>query len=463
MVDVEANGAGAHAEFGAVLQESGADALAVEEGAVGGVHVFKVDEFAANFQQAVMARNFGVVEAEIGAFAANNGAAGVEVKFQALVGASDDGEQEVDALGEGQAIIGRRQSGGDRRRIAFAERGHGGDDHSLIDKMLDLDDGGLAAAGATELHLRVLGEKVVLQEVLLSAVAAAGLHSSKLARGWGLAGWRGRAVAALVTWPDGLGQGWRCATIDDSKPSRRAYVSEHISRKELKQDKVRETFEHGAEAVLSHTRLASIALLVLIVAAAGYIGWKVYSDRQNAQAQVEFDEGFKIFNAQILTPGQPTLPGELTYADPQKRSEDAEVKFAAAANKYPSTKAGKLARYYSALCLMDLDKLNQASEELNKLNAGSDKELAALGEYQRALIAERNGKTDEAVKTLRALSTGNSVLVPKPLVLLELAGLLKQSDPKQAATMYEQLKKDYPNTAVSEEADRGLQAIAPKS
>jgi predicted negative regulator of RcsB-dependent stress response len=240
-------------------------------------------------------------------------------------------------------------------------------------------------------------------------------------------------------------------------------VSEHISRKELKTDKVRETFEHGAEAVLSHTTLAAIAVVVLIVATAGYIGWKVYSDRQQAQAQAGFDEGFKVFNAPIAVPGQPTLPGETTYTDPLQRSQDAEVKFAAAAAKYPNTKAGKLARYYSALCLMDLDKLNQATEELSKLNAGSDKELAALGDYQKALIAERTGKTDEAAKTLRALSTAGSVLVPKPLVLLELAGLLRQSDPKQATTVYEQLKKDYPNTAVSEEAERGLQAISPKS
>jgi len=29
-------------------------------------------------------------------------------------------------------------------------------------------------------------------------------------------------------------------------------VSEHISRKELKQDKIKETIEHGAEAVISH-------------------------------------------------------------------------------------------------------------------------------------------------------------------------------------------------------------------
>ncbi|MGB8494687.1 MAG: tetratricopeptide repeat protein [Candidatus Acidiferrum sp.] len=240
-------------------------------------------------------------------------------------------------------------------------------------------------------------------------------------------------------------------------------MPEHISRKELKQDKVRETFEHGAEAVLSHTRLASIALLAVIVIASGYLVWRFYSDRQNAQAQAAFDDAMKIYNAPLSIPGQPTLPGEVTYADEARRSQDAEVKLAVVAEKYPHTNAGKLARYYSALCLMDLDRLNQASEELKKLDAGSDKELAALAQYQKALIAERTGKNEEAVKDLRALSNAGSVLVPKPLVLLELAGILRQSDPKQATAIYEQIKKDYPNTAMADEADRGLGTVPPKS
>ena len=175
-------------------------------------------------------------------------------------------------------------------------------------------------------------------------------------------------------------------------------MPEHISRKELKQDKVRETFEHGAEAVLSHTRLASIALLAVIVIASGYLVWRFYSDRQNAQAQAAFDDAMKIYNAPLSIPGQPTLPGEVTYADEARRAQDAEVKLAVVAEKYPHTNAGKLARYYSALSLMDLDRLNQASEELKKLDAGSDKELAALAQYQKALIAERTGKNEEAVK-----------------------------------------------------------------
>jgi predicted negative regulator of RcsB-dependent stress response len=240
-------------------------------------------------------------------------------------------------------------------------------------------------------------------------------------------------------------------------------VSEHLSRKELKQDKVRETIEHGAQAVFSHTTIAAVALLAVVVLISSYFGWKLYSDRQNAQAQDALDGSLKIYNAALVTSGQPALPGEPTYIDPAQRSLDAQVKFAAVATKYPSSTPGLYARYYSALCLMDLDKLNQASEELNRLTGSSNKEVAALAKYQLALIAERNGKNDEAIKNLRALSLGDTVLVSKPLVLLELARLLRASDAKQASTIYEQLKKDYPNTSVADEADRGLTTLAPKS
>ena len=240
-------------------------------------------------------------------------------------------------------------------------------------------------------------------------------------------------------------------------------MSEHISRKELKHDRVRESIEHGAEAVLSHTRLASIVLLAGIVLLCGYYGYKIYNDRQTAQAQTALDDAMKIFNAQILLPGQPSLPGEVSYVDPMQRSQDAEVRLSAVAAKYPKTPPGRMAGYYSAICLMDLDKLNQASEELKKLQGGPDKELAALANFQQALIAERTGKNDQAIQILLALSNSGSILVPKPLVLLEVAGIYRQTDPKKAVTLYEQIKKDYPNTSVADEADRGLGAIAPQS
>jgi predicted negative regulator of RcsB-dependent stress response len=240
-------------------------------------------------------------------------------------------------------------------------------------------------------------------------------------------------------------------------------VSDHLTRKELKQDKIHDALEHGAEAVFSHSQVATIAIGLIIAIVLAYGGWKFYNDRQTLHASAALDEAMKIYNAPIRTANQPVEPGEISYADSTTRAQDASAKFAAVANKYPSTNPGKLARYYGALTLLDLERQNQAIEELKKVTGGSDKELSAMAEYQLATIYARSGKIDEAIKTYRAVAEEKSALVPRALVLLDLADLLRQSKPAEAATLYQQIKKEYPTSAISERADRGLDMLSPKS
>jgi len=239
-------------------------------------------------------------------------------------------------------------------------------------------------------------------------------------------------------------------------------LAEHISRKELKQDKIHDAFEHGAEAVYSHKQVALIILLVIGVFAAGYGAWSVYTDRQTAAASAAFDTAMKAYSGHVGA-ADPAEPGDAMYPDDAARSNDAELKFSMVADKYPNTTPGRLARYYAALCLEDLDKQNQALEQLKKIRSGSDKELASMAEYQTAVIYTRTGKADEAVKIFRTLADKPTVFVPRPLALLELAGALRQTNPKEAANTYQQVKKEYPESAISEEADRGLDTITPKS
>jgi predicted negative regulator of RcsB-dependent stress response len=236
-------------------------------------------------------------------------------------------------------------------------------------------------------------------------------------------------------------------------------LAEHISRKELKQDRIHDAFEHGAEAVYSHKQVALIILLVVAVFAAGYGAWSVYTDRQTAAASAAFDTAMKAYTGHVGA----AEPGEVTYPDDATRSNDAESKFSMVADKYPNTSPGRLARYYAALSLEDLDRQNQALEQLKKISSGSDKELASMAEYQTAVIYTRTGKADEAVKIFRKLADKPSVFVPRPLALLELAGALRQTNPKEAVNTYQQVKKEFPESAISEEADRGLDTIAPKS
>ncbi len=203
-------------------------------------------------------------------------------------------------------------------------------------------------------------------------------------------------------------------------------MSDHLSRKELKQDKFRESIEHGAEAVYSHSQAAAILVAVAVAAVLIYGGWKFYNDRQTVLASAALDDAMKVYNAPIRQANVPIEAGELTFPDTQTRSQQAAPKFAAVADKFSSTNPGKLARYYEALTLLDLEKQNQALESLKKVVGGSDKELSAM-------------------------------------VLIELADLLSQSKPAEATTLYEQIKKEYPSSAVSERAERGLDMLAPKS
>jgi TolA-binding protein len=240
-------------------------------------------------------------------------------------------------------------------------------------------------------------------------------------------------------------------------------VTEHLSRKELKQDKIHDALEHGAEAVYSHSQLAAVLVAIAIAAVLVYGGWKFYNDHQTALASAALDDAMKVYNAPLRQPNVPVEGGETTYADIQTRAQDAQRKFAVVADKYASTNPGKLARYYEGITLLDLDKQNQALESLKKVVGGSDKELSAMAQYQIATIYARTGKVEDAAKTYRAVADQKSILVPRPLVLLELADLLRQSNPAEASNLYQQVKKEYPTSAVAERADRGLEMITPKS
>ncbi len=240
-------------------------------------------------------------------------------------------------------------------------------------------------------------------------------------------------------------------------------MSDHISRKELKQDKIKETIEHGAEALISHGQFTLMVVLVLLVGALVWGGWRFYIDRQTVEASAAFDTGMKAYQGRIASAPDPAEPNEPFYPDEPARVQDASQKFTKVADKYPSTNPGKLARYYSALCLEDLERRNQALEELKKISGGSDKELAAMALYQTAIIYSRTARLDDAVKIFRALSDKRSALVPRPLVLLELAGILRNSNPKEAAGIYQQIKKEFPDTTLADQADRGLDTLSPKS
>ncbi len=234
----------------------------------------------------------------------------------------------------------------------------------------------------------------------------------------------------------------------------------HISRKELKKDAVRDTFAHGADALLTHQSQSLYLVIAAIVVALGVFGWRTYSQRQTVKAFAGFDDAMTIFQAPA---GVPPAPGVTTYPDPTKKFTEAESKFAAVASKYPRTRAGELARYYQALCLEQTGKDNDAKKSLQSLADTRDSDVASLARFELAGIDDRTGHADDAVTLYQHLLANPTVLVPKPLVMLTLAQHYGAKNPTEAAKLYSQIKKEYPDTPIAEQADEALALLPSKS
>jgi predicted negative regulator of RcsB-dependent stress response len=237
-------------------------------------------------------------------------------------------------------------------------------------------------------------------------------------------------------------------------------LAQHISRKELKKDEVRETFAQGAQAVLSHQQLTLYLLIAAIVVALAIFGWRTYAQRQTVKASAAFDNAMKIFHAPV---GVPPTGDEVTYTDENKKFTEAQQRFSDVASKYPRTHPGELASYYAALSSEKLNKNDEAKKLLLGLAGSSDEEVAAMARFELADLDDRTGQGDEAVKLYDQLIAKPTTLVPKPVVMLALAEHYGLKNPSEAAKLYGQIKSDYPNTPIAEQADQALALLPGKS
>ena len=237
----------------------------------------------------------------------------------------------------------------------------------------------------------------------------------------------------------------------------------HISRKELKKDEVRETFAHGAEALLSHQQLTMYLVAAAMVIALGFFGWKTYNERQTVRASAMFDDAERDFLARVVTPGEPKQPGEVTYSDEKTKFSDAAKKFEAVAAKYPSTRPGLLAKYYEALSLERLDKNDDATKLLQELADTRNDEFAAMAKLELAALEDRTDHPDEAARLYQQLLAKPTVLVSKPVVLLALAEHFSQKNPSEAAKYFGQIKSEFPGTPIAQQADQELALLPGKS
>jgi predicted negative regulator of RcsB-dependent stress response len=240
-------------------------------------------------------------------------------------------------------------------------------------------------------------------------------------------------------------------------------LAQHVSRKELKKDEVRDTFMEGIRAVVSHQQATLYIVIVALVVFLGVFGWRTYAARETVKASAAYDSAMAVFQATVSAPGVTVQPGALTYKDETTKFTDASQKFGDVAAKYPRTRPGELAHYYAALSQERLGNNDAAKKWLQGLTGSSDADFSAMARFELAQLDDKMGQGDEAAKVYQDLIAKPTILVPKPVVMLALADHYSQNNPTEAAKLYTQIKTDYPDTAIAEQADQGLALLPGKS
>ncbi|HEV7968895.1 MAG TPA: tetratricopeptide repeat protein [Candidatus Acidoferrales bacterium] len=238
-------------------------------------------------------------------------------------------------------------------------------------------------------------------------------------------------------------------------------MAQHILRKDLKKDEIREKLVSGVESVASHQQALWIVVAAALIVALAVFGWNSYARRQTAKASAALDDAMKIFQARIRSTGEPADPAEVTYLDEKNKFTDAEKKFLAVAGQYGRTKPGQMARYYAALSEVQLKAYPDAEKNLSLVVSGGDENLAGLAKFQLAEVYLRENKGSQAVDLYKQLQDKPSVFVPKPMAMLALADYYRKADPAEATKLYNEVKKEFPDAAA--EADQGLELLNSKT
>ena len=233
-------------------------------------------------------------------------------------------------------------------------------------------------------------------------------------------------------------------------------------RNELKHDEVSDALQE-ARGFLTRPEVVKPALAVIglfLVLAGLYYGQKFRA----ASAESAFARATEVYHAQVGAPLSATPSTGQTFATPADKFQKAKTMFDEVAASYSSMPAGRRARYYSALCLVELGQLKEAESALKAIAALRDSgaiEPAMARLRVAEVILQQPGRGKDAADYYKSLISDDASGLPKDRLLFGLAESLESAGEKlEARRAYTDLMNRHPQSPYAQDARQKLDALA---
>jgi predicted negative regulator of RcsB-dependent stress response len=217
------------------------------------------------------------------------------------------------------------------------------------------------------------------------------------------------------------------------------------TRRQLKEDKFAKGAQEAVHWATEHRPLLVWGISIVVIVGLAVTGILLWTSRQSEHANAALGQALASFTAPVRPPGEPADPAAgQSFASIVERGKESEKELKAVASQFPHTTAGKMAEYLAGTAAIQAGDNSGAEQQLKSAADLSDKNIAALAKLALANFYCTINRAADAASIYRSLIDHPTDTVPKGEAQLQLAAMYEATDPKEAATLYQQIQKESP-------------------
>ncbi len=239
-----------------------------------------------------------------------------------------------------------------------------------------------------------------------------------------------------------------------------------MKRKERRHLKDNELASFAAIAMELYTTrrreiVAGVVALALIVGAVG--GYSIWRNRLEGRAAALLADAQAVTETRVGPPADPDAPqASPSFPTERARSQAALTKFKLAADSYPSTDAGILARYLEASTRMTLGFPEQAATAYQQVidAAGTSSLYGRMARLGLAEAQAQTGKYNDAIATFKQLAEQPNGDLPLDAILMQLGRAYRDAGQvAEARQTFGRIVQEFPGSSFTADAQRELDTL----
>lgn len=190
--------------------------------------------------------------------------------------------------------------------------------------------------------------------------------------------------------------------------------------------------------------ICTVAVLVVIGAVFGFLYGYKKPHENKGQAYISKANEYAMQGLQAKMSGQDSL---VTVYYTKALNGDGQFPGLIAVAGYKFTNVSNVAKAMTGFCYYNMGKIKEAIEYLEDFSPAGDESLSPAALATLANCYASDNRVDDAVKTLKKAAEEADNFAVSPVYLLQVGELLEsQKKNDEALEVYQQIKKDYPES-----------------